>query len=119
MARNDKTAPDEVFADGIGWIGIHGGVVRMEFFSFDAPPPEGRSGKEPERTVRQRVVMPVDGFLRSLAAMTDVVKKLEETGMVSRKRASAGQTPAHGAASDAAPTGGTRKNPPSSSPNFG
>jgi len=120
--RNDAVHPNEVFADGIGWIGFHGGVVRIEFFSFGTPGtgdaiPAAAAGKapekEPERVVRQRIVMPIDGFLRSLGAMTDLVKKLEDGGMIVRKPG----TPAAAAPGAAASGAGTPSIP--ASPNFG
>lgn len=118
VQQNDAPHPGEVFADGIGWIGFHGGVVRIDFFSYGTPdattatvagkPPD----KEPERVVRQRIVMPIDGFLRSLAAMTDLARKLEEGGMIVR-RPNAATAPA--ADTSAAPA--DKATPPS--PNFG
>jgi hypothetical protein len=127
--RNDGGPPAEVFADGIGWIGVHGGVVRIDFFSFATPDAATAHGtatgrtpeKEPERVVRQRVVMPLDGFIRSLGAMTDLVRKLEEGGMLVRK---AGAPAAAAAAPAPAPapakTGATPAGKPASpSPNFG
>ena len=119
--RNDAPPPNEVFADGVGWIGFHGGVVRIEFFSFGTPGtgdaiPAATVGKvpekEPERVVRQRIVMPIDGFLRSLGAMTDLVKKLEDGGMIVRKP----ETPAAAAGTAAA---GAGTPPVPASPNFG
>ena len=90
--RNDAVHPNEVFADGIGWIGFHGGVVRIEFFSFGTPgtadaTPAGTAGKapekEPERVVRQRIVMPIDGFLRSLGAIHKLNKRFVALRIIS------------------------------------
>jgi hypothetical protein len=125
--RNDGGPPAEVFADGIGWIGVHGGVVRIDFFSFAAPDAATAHGmatgrtpeKEPERVVRQRVVMPLEGFIRSLGAMTDLVRKLEEGGMLVRKAgapAAAASTPAPAPSKTGAAAAGK---PASPSPNFG
>ena len=118
--RNDAGHPNEIFADGVGWIGVHGGVVRIEFFSYGAPaagdaPPGAAPGKapekEPERIPRQRIVMPIDAFIRSLGAMNDLVKKLEDGGMIMRRPA---------AAQTGGGAGGGAATPPSpASPNFG
>ena len=114
---NDAAHTGEVFADGIGWIGFHGGVVRIDFFSYGTPEAAmatvaGKApDKEPERILRQRLVMPIDGFLRSLAAMTDLVRKLEEGGMVVRRPGAA--APAGGAGAEPAGKAATP------SPNFG
>lgn len=119
--------PEESFADGIDRITVNGGVVRIDFFSFETPPQDGRTDREPERTVRRRVILPMDGFLRSLAAMSDIVKKLEESGLVTRNPPPAPGTsttiapaaaPAGGAA-PAKPAAGAKAKPGASSPNFG
>lgn len=118
MPQNDgANIPDEVFADGIGWIGFHAGVVRIEFFSFGTPRtadgvPE--KDKEPDRVARQRIVMPIEGFMRSLGAMNDLVKKLESGGMILRRPAGATVATAEGQTSATA----VRVTPPASSPNF-
>lgn len=119
VQRNDGGLPNEVFADGVGWIGFHAGVVRIEFFSYGTPStgealpgaaPGKPAEKEPERVPCQRIVMPLEGFMRSLGAMNDLVKKLEEGGMILRRPAGAAQAGAGGAAAI----------PPSpASPNFG
>ena len=56
---NDAAHPGEVFADGIGWIGFHGGVVRIDFFSYGTPEAAtaARAGKAPDQEA-ERVVGP-------------------------------------------------------------
>ena len=56
--------------------------------------------------VRQRIVMPMEGFLQSTGMMVEVARKLEEKGVIARR------APEEGAAQ--APQGGT----PTVSPNF-
>ena len=70
----------EVYADGMGEITLSGGMVRIDLVSLssDNKDAEGR----PELDVRQRIVMPPDGFLRSFSAMEDLVQKLMKAGLV-------------------------------------
>ena len=44
--------------------------------------------------VRQRIAMPVDGFLHSLNTMGDLVNKLVEAGVLKRNEQTAGAVPA-------------------------
>ncbi|SEH33620.1 hypothetical protein [Magnetospirillum fulvum] len=69
----------EVFADGVGRVDFSGGIVRIELVSLE-PTEEGQGRLE----VRQRVVMPVDGFLKSLTTMGDLVNKLVDAGVLRR-----------------------------------
>jgi hypothetical protein len=70
---------DELFSDGVGRVDFVSGVVRIELVSLD-PTPGGQGKME----VRQRVIMPVDGFLHSLNTMGDLVNKLVAAGVLKR-----------------------------------
>lgn len=69
----------EVFADTIGRVDFAAGVVRMELVSIDPD----QSGNR--MAVRQRVVMPLEGFLGAINTMGDLVNKLVEAGVVKRE----------------------------------
>jgi hypothetical protein len=69
----------EIFADGVGRVDFVSGVVRIELVSLE--PTESGQGK---MEVRQRIAMPVDGFLHSLNTMGDLVNKLVEAGVLKR-----------------------------------
>ena len=69
----------EVFADSIGRVDFSAGVVRIELVSLD---PAAEGGQKME--VRQRVVMPLEGFLQSLTTMGDLANKLVEAGVLKR-----------------------------------
>jgi hypothetical protein len=69
----------EVFADGVGRVDFAGGVVRIELVSLE--PIEGGQNR---MDVRQRVVMPIDGFIQALSTMGDLVNKLVEAGVLRR-----------------------------------
>jgi hypothetical protein len=83
----------EIFADGVGEIVLSGGMVRMDLVVLAGSQREG--GEKPRMEVRQRVVMPPDGFLRSFSAMEDLVRQLVEAGLVKPRD---GATPTAGAA---------------------
>ncbi|WP_096703485.1 hypothetical protein [Magnetospirillum sp. 15-1] len=79
----------EIFADGVGRVDFVSGVVRIELVSLE--PTESGQGK---MEVRQRIAMPVDGFLHSLNTMGDLVNKLVEAGVLKRNEQTAGAAPA-------------------------
>ena len=71
---------NEVFADGIGRIDFAAGVVRFDLVSVE-PGEGGQSRLEP----RQRVMMPLEGFLAAINTMGSLVNKLVEAGVVTRQ----------------------------------
>ncbi|BAE52338.1 hypothetical protein amb3534 [Paramagnetospirillum magneticum AMB-1] len=79
----------EIFADGVGRVDFVSGVVRIELVSLE--PTESGQGK---MEVRQRIAMPVDGFLHSLNTMGDLVNKLVEAGVLKRNEQTPGAAPA-------------------------
>jgi hypothetical protein len=54
----------EVFADGMGEITLSAGMVRIDLVSLSASKKDAEG--RPELEFRQRLIMPPDGFLRSL-----------------------------------------------------
>lgn len=73
----------EVFADGMGEITLSGGMVRIDLICLSATQKDSEG--KPELELRQRVVMPPDGFLRSFSAMEDLVQKLIKAGVVKQR----------------------------------
>jgi hypothetical protein len=73
----------EVFADGMGEITLTGGMVRIDFVCLSAENKD-KDGR-PVLELRQRVVMPPDGFLRSYSAMEDLMQKLIKAGVVKQR----------------------------------
>ena len=69
----------DFFADGIGEITLSGGMVRMDLVTMVG---SNKDGAKPTLEVKQRIVMPPDGFLRSFSAMENLVKQLIEAGLV-------------------------------------
>lgn len=71
----------ETFADAIGRVDLVAGVVRLELVSVE-PPTDGSTQGQP--VVRQRVIMPLEGFVGSLDTLADFAKKLEAAGILKR-----------------------------------
>jgi hypothetical protein len=78
----------ELYSEGIGEVAITGSVVRLDLLTLSL---EERDDKgQPKLVLRKRVVMPIDGFLRSYAVLTQAMKELEKKGVI-RKLEQAGQ----------------------------
>lgn len=70
---------NDIFVDVLGNLVVTGGVVRMEFMRVTGVEPET---KKPKFELSHRVVLPLDGFLRSLALQEGLRKKLIEDGVI-------------------------------------
>src|SRR6266851_2693709 len=70
----------ETFIDGIGWIGLSEGMIRIDFVT--RPPAVESDGRRPEPEVRHRIIMTPQAFLRSCVAQQRLIAKLQEAGMV-------------------------------------
>lgn len=69
------------FADIIINIAVTGPLVRIELGTLN--PVQSKDGKlEHQPVVNQQLVMPIEGFARSLAMQEQVVKKLVEDGVL-------------------------------------
>ena len=94
---------EELFADSISAIAITGSVVRIDFASLS--PAEGDAKKQHKSVFRQRVVMPVEGFVQSFGVMARAMQQLEQKGVITK-------TPPDAKRADAA------RAAPAGSPNF-
>lgn len=88
----------ELFADSFGNIAVTGTLVRIDLVSLSGQDKDGK----PVFEKTHRVVMPLDGFLRSFSMSEDVIQRLIKAGLVQRKGDTAEATPA-AAATPAAP----------------
>ena len=70
---------DELFVDGIGNVAITGMVIRFDLMAIDRS--KQADPNRPQPVVRQHVVMPIDGFLRTFQTLGGTVAKLEEAGV--------------------------------------
>ena len=78
----------EIYADGVGEITVTGSVVRIDLVSLSVAQKD-ENGR-PKPVVRKRIVMPVDGFLRTYAVIGNVLQKMEQAGLVRRQQAVGG-----------------------------
>jgi len=74
---------DEVYADAVGDLTVTGGIVRLDLVSLS--PGAQADDKQSNLVFRQRVVLPLEGFLRSYGLMTQLVEKLSRDGVVQRR----------------------------------
>ena len=69
---------EETFIEGIGNIRITGMVVRFDMFSLEPSSSEKEDQMKP--VLRQRVVMPIDVFVRSVEKLRGTLPQLEKLG---------------------------------------
>lgn len=72
----------ELFVDGIGEIGMMGGVVRVDLVSLSTQQRDAEG--KPSMVFRQRLILPPEGFLRMFTTMQGLLNRLEEAGVVKR-----------------------------------
>ncbi len=75
---------DEVFFDSLISISITGEVIRLDFGTYDAEAEAPAQGEEPPMVLRQRVVMPLNGFAQAFGIQEQVMKKLLDGGIIKR-----------------------------------
>jgi hypothetical protein len=94
---------DQRYCDGVEEVSITSGIVRVDFFHYAA----GQRGKDgrPPREVSHRVLLSPEAFVQAYTALEQVVKQLQDKGLLQRKGAGA-------ASGKAAPAKGAK------SPNF-
>jgi len=73
---------NEIFSDSIGEISVTGSVVRIDLVSMS--PTERDENKVPKPVLRERVVMPVEGFVQSFTLMAQVMQQLEKSGLIKK-----------------------------------
>jgi len=67
---------DQAFADGLGAISVTGATVRLDFVVI-AP---GETSGQAKFAFQQRLIMPVDGFLRAAAKIQEAAQALAHLG---------------------------------------
>ena len=73
---------DERYADTIGEIALTGSVVRLDLVVISTREKDDKG--QPKSEFRQRVVMPLEGFVRSFGLMAQVMQQLEKQGVIKR-----------------------------------
>ena len=71
------------YADEIGKVSIDNGMMHVDFVALDRSA-QAKDGK-PNFYLTQRMVMPLQGFLRGVAAQETIIKKLIENGVLKLK----------------------------------
>jgi hypothetical protein len=106
---------DELYADGIGEITVTGSIVRIDMVSLSATERDEKNTPRPE--LRQRIIMPLDGFANAVDLMQKALAGLVEAGAVRRIGDSANGGEVDAKAPPAA-TAATATSGPNASPNF-
>ena len=88
---------EELYSDGFANIVVTGTIVRIDLMALVGQDAEGK----PRFEARKRLIMPLDGFLRSYAMSDDVVGKLEKAGIVNRRTPPAAGPTIHATAAPA------------------
>jgi len=70
----------EIFADGISAIHVTGNLVRLDLMTVQ-PQLKSDNG-QPVVEVNRRIIMPLEGFVQSLATQQDIVRQLLEAGIL-------------------------------------
>lgn len=73
---------DELYADGIGEITVTGSIVRIDMVSLSATERDEKNA--PRTELRQRIIMPLDGFANAVDLMHKALAGLVEAGAVRR-----------------------------------
>ncbi|GAB0056713.1 hypothetical protein SIID45300_01024 [Candidatus Magnetaquicoccaceae bacterium FCR-1] len=74
----------EIYCDTFGNIVVTGNIVRIELATLDPSQSDANNSK---METRSRLIMPLDGFLRSFGMSKQVVDKLTEAGVLRRNPA--------------------------------
>jgi len=72
----------EIFADGISAVHVTGNLVRIDLMTVQ-PHLKSENG-QPVIEVNKRIVMPLEGFVQSLAVQDNIVKQLIEAGVLKK-----------------------------------
>jgi len=73
---------EECFADFVSGVSLNGSIVRLDLASLSTTEKDEKD--QPKAVFRQRVIMPVEGFVRSFAVMARAMEQLEKQGVIKR-----------------------------------
>lgn len=82
---------NEIFADGISAIHITGNLVRIDLMTVQ-PHLKSDNG-QPVVDVSQRIIMPLEGFVQSLAVQDNIVNQLINAGVMKKNPDPGEKTP--------------------------
>lgn len=72
----------EIFADAVSAIHVNGNIVRIDLMTRE-PQLKSNNG-QPVFDISRRIIMPLEGFVQSLAVQEDIVNKLVAAGVLKR-----------------------------------
>ena len=72
----------EIFADGISAVHVTGNLVRIDLMTVQ-PQLKSKDG-QPVVEVNQRIIMPLEGFVQSLAVQDNIIKQLIAAGVLKK-----------------------------------
>ena len=75
---------EELYIDSIGDVVVTGMVIRFDLMALDPSQRDDKNNIQP--TVRQRVVMPIDGFVTAVQKLGGTLSKLEKMGVIKKTR---------------------------------
>ena len=78
---------DQRFCDGVEEVSITSGIVRIDFFHY-ANGERAKDGRPP-REASHRVLLSPEAFVQTYTALEQVVKQLQDKGLLQRKGAAA------------------------------
>jgi hypothetical protein len=84
----------EIFADGISAVHVTGNLVRIDLMTVQ-PHLKSDNG-QPVVEVNKRIIMPLEGFVQSLATQQDIVRQLVAAGVLKQNAVSAVETQEQG-----------------------
>jgi hypothetical protein len=73
---------EQIYADDIGTITVTGPVVRFDLMIQSAT--EKDAAGKPKLVAQQRIIMPIDAFLRAATRMQGSVQDMVKKGMITR-----------------------------------
>jgi hypothetical protein len=72
----------EIFADAVSAVHVTGNIVRIDLMTRQ-PQLKSDNG-QPVFDISRRLIMPLEGFVQSLAVQEDIVNKLVASGVLKR-----------------------------------
>jgi hypothetical protein len=84
----------EIFADGISAVHVTGNLVRIDLMTLQ-PQLKSDNG-QPVVDISRRIIMPLEGFVQSLATQQDIVRHLVAAGVLKQNAVSAVETQEQG-----------------------
>jgi hypothetical protein len=78
----------EIYVDGISVIHVTGNLIRLDLMTVQ-PHLKSENG-QPVVEINKRLIMPLDGFVKSFALQEQIMKQLLEAGVVQKNEKAEG-----------------------------